>query len=141
MVFSAFSVFSRHLAALLIASVLAGCASMSGSPDAIVRARATELSRARIANDFDAAYLLTAPSFRAVTPLAGYKSTFVGPVQWTAAEVVSVTCETEDKCEARIKVEAKTLFKLGGRQVPPISTYLDESWIRENGQWWLFPTP
>jgi len=33
------------------------------------------------------------------------------------------------------------LIRLGGRQPAPITTYLDERWIRENGQWWLFPTP
>jgi hypothetical protein len=39
------------------------------------------------------------------------------------------------------KVEAKPLLTLGRRELPPIVTYVDETWLREDGQWWLFPTP
>lgn len=141
MVFSAFPVFSRRLAAVLAVAALAGCASMSGSPEAVVRARATESWKARMANDLDRAYEFTPPSYRALTPLAAYKKSFGGAVQWNAAEVASVKCETQDKCVAQMKVEAKLALGLGSRRTPPITTYFDETWIRENGQWWVFPTP
>jgi hypothetical protein len=141
MPFPAFPSVTRQLASVLAFAALAGCASMSANPEAVVRVRAGETAKARIANDFDSVYQFTAPSFRAVTPLNGYKNTFVGPVQWSAAEVESVQCETQDKCVAKMKVQAKPLVRLGSRQAPSITSYFDETWIRENGQWWLFPTP
>lgn len=141
MVFSVFPRVTRRLAALLAIAALAACASMSATPEMVVRARATEISKARIANDFDSAYLFTPPSFRAVNTLASYKNAVSGAVQWMSAEVVSVHCETQDKCLARMKVEAKPLLRLGTRPAPAVTNYYDETWIRENGQWWLFPTP
>jgi hypothetical protein len=39
---------------------------------------------------------------------------------------------------ATVKLVAKV--PLQRANTPPIVTYYDEVWIRENGQWWLFPT-
>ena len=61
------------------------------------------------------------------------------PVQVTDTKVEKVVCETADKCVATVRLEAKVLGS-GGASTPPIVTYYDEVWVRENGQWWLFPT-
>ena len=79
------------------------------------------------------------PSYRAVTTLDGYKKGFGAAVQLKAAQVERVKCETQDKCVATSKVEANA--PLARRSTPPIVMYYDEVWVRENGQWWLFPTP
>jgi hypothetical protein len=130
----------KPLAGLLAVAALAGCASMAKAPEETVRTRATDSWKARIANDLDTAYQFMPPSFRTVTPVQSYKNGFSGAVTWLSAEVVSVKCETPDKCLAYMKVEAKPLVATARRN-PPISTYFDETWIREDGQWWLFPTP
>ena len=137
---SPYRALSKTLAWAIAAAALAGCASMNSSPEEAVRDRATHSWNARVANDFDTAYRLTTPSFRAVTPLASYKNGFSGAVQWASAEVVSVSCDTTDKCLAKMKVVAKPLV-LTMRRNLPITTYFDETWIREAGQWWHFPTP
>lgn len=134
-------VFIRRAAAVLASLALAGCATVSMKPEAVVRDRATQNWKARIAGDLDATYRFTTPSYRGATTLERYKGGFGGAVQLTSAEVTSVACESADKCVVNTKVEAKPMLMLGRRTLPPIVTYIDETWLREDGQWWLFPTP
>lgn len=138
--------FSRsHLthpgAALLATAILAGCATMASAPEDVVKKRATQQWTARLANNLDTAYTFAPPSFRAITSLETYKKGFGKDVKLEAAEVTEVKCETEDKCVAQVKVKAQPVLLLNRRAVLPLVTYIDETWIREDGQWWLFPTP
>lgn len=135
------SVFTRHTAALMAAIALAGCATIATTPEAVVRTRATEQWKARIAGDLDTTYRYTTPSYRGGTSLDKYKKGFGGAVQIKSAEVAGVVCENADKCVVNTKVEATPMLMLGRRTLPPIVTYIDENWLREEGQWWLFPTP
>jgi hypothetical protein len=121
-----------------IAVVLAGCASMATTPELSVRQRAAEHWKARQASDFAEAYGFMPPSYRAVTSLEAYKRGFGGAVQLKDVQVDKVVCETGDKCVATIRLEAKAV--LTRANTPPVVTYYDEVWVRENGQWWLFPT-
>jgi hypothetical protein len=135
-------VVSRRAAAALLAVVAcAGCATVSTTPEAAVRARATQNWKVLLAGDLDGAYEFMPPSYRAVTPAATYKKGFGAAVQWVSAEVTSVKCETEDKCIANVKVEAKPVMMPNRRTPIPIVNYYDQVWVRENNQWWLFPTP
>ncbi|MEO7392700.1 MAG: hypothetical protein ABIU58_11025 [Ramlibacter sp.] len=129
----------RHLALGLAAIALAGCATTASTPELAVRERATNHWKARLADDMEAAYTFMPPSYRAITPLPRYKQAFGGAVKLTAAQVERIRCETEDKCVATTKIEAKATLQRAS--VPPIVTFYDEVWVRENGQWWLFPTP
>lgn len=140
MVFS-FSPVLKHSAAILAVVALAGCASLARTPEAMVSARAAQYWKAKVANDLDATYALTSPSYRAATSLDSYKKGFGSAVQLKSAAVDSVKCETEDKCVSLVKVEALPLVTLGRRNLPPLVTFIDETWIREGDQWWLFPTP
>src|SRR5882724_1785860 len=88
------------MAVLIAAALTTACASMSATPEEVIRARATQNWNARIAGDFDSAYKFMPPSFRAVTPLVNYKNGFGGAVQWKSAEVVSAECPSQDKCLA-----------------------------------------
>ena len=54
---------------------------------------------------------------------------------WTGAQVHEVKCEPE-RCTVRLRVAAKV-------QAPPFTgqelvTYLEEVWVRDEGQWWFF---
>lgn len=129
----------RRLALGLAALALAGCATTASTPELAVRERANSHWKSRLADDLDTAYTFMPPSYRAITPLAGYKKAFGGAVKLTAAQVERVKCETEDKCVATSKIEARQALQRAS--APPIVTYYDEVWVRENGQWWLFPTP
>ena len=130
---------SRWLTRGLAALLLAGCASVTKSPEMLVRERATALWQVKLAGDYDAAYTFMPPSYRAITTLASYKKSFGAAVKLIAAEVEQVKCESPDKCVTTTKIEAKALLQRAS--VPPIVTGYDEIWVRENGQWWLFPTP
>lgn len=133
--------FTRLAAAAFATVALAGCATFATTPEAAVRARAQRNWNARIAGELDKTYAFTTPSYRGATSLDKYKKGFGSAVQLTSAEVADVKCESADKCVANTKVVAKPLLMLGRRNLPPIVTYIDETWLNENGQWWLFPTP
>lgn len=141
MFFDFYPAFTRHAAAALAAMALAGCASMATTPEAIVKARATQQWQARIAGDLDTTYKLTTPSYRGATTLETYKKAFGAAVVIKSAEVATVVCDSADKCVVNAKVEAQPNLVLGRRALPPFTTYIDETWLLEDGQWWLFPTP
>jgi hypothetical protein len=125
-------------AAGLAALVLAGCATLAGGPpEKVVRERAQERWAALIAGDFPKAYRLMPPSYRASTPVERFVGSFQGGVKWVKADVVWVKCETDDKCIARMNVDSLVAFNRG---TTPLNNAWDETWIREDGGWWLFPT-
>ncbi len=127
----------RGLAASFAFIALAGCASLAPTtPEQSVSSRANQRWQALIAADTDKAYGLMSPAYRATTSAAAFKATFGSSVKWTAAEATKVTCEPE-KCIALIKIEAKAVLP---RNVPPIVTYFEETWILEANEWWFFPT-
>jgi hypothetical protein len=130
-----------RLAILVVIAALAGCATMATTPEAAVRARATQHWKARLANDFDTTYKYTTPSYRGANSLEKYKGGFGGAVVLKSAEVASVVCESADKCVVNTKVEAQPTLTVGRRALPAFVTHVDETWLREEGQWWLFPTP
>lgn len=128
----------RRLVLALAALALAGCATVAATPELAVRERATNHWKARLADDLDTAYTFMPPSYRAVTPLNSYKQAFGAAVKLTAAQVERVRCENDDKCVATTRIEARPTLQRAS--AAPIATYYDEVWVRENGQWWLFPT-
>jgi hypothetical protein len=134
-------VVAKPLATVVAVAALWGCATMSGKPDDAVRNRADQVWKALVAGDLDKSYGFMPPSYRAVTPLERYKKGFGGAVKWIGAEVAWVKCDTEDKCIAHMKVDAQPFIGGFRRQTPPLTNYFDETWVREDGQWWLFPTP
>ena len=59
----------------------------------------------------------------------------------TKASVYKVTCEAADKCTARMKLTAYAPLMSSNMQsgMPPeIETYVNETWLLEEGQWWHF---
>ena len=123
--------------ALVAVALLAGCASVeSGTPEEIVKARATARLKAMVAHDFKKSYEYLAPSYRAVRTVEQYSANIGGAVQWLGADVVRVQCESAEKCTARIKIDAKPLMST--RYQGTISTGVNETWLLEEGQWWLY---
>lgn len=128
---------SRRLGAgalALSALVLAGCATMGAStPEAAVEQRAVAYWKARQAGQLDKVYALTPPSYRQVRTLDQFKMQFGAAAAVQGAEVTKVTCEPE-KCVVRLKLSVTPA--LAGVKIANIDTYLDETWLLEDGQWW-----
>ena len=141
MMISIRSTIAGSLAAAVFAVAVSGCATFASTPEKIVEERATQQWSAKIARDWTKSYEFLPPSSRSVTSLDSYQRGFGAAVQWKSAEVVSVTCETPEKCVANMKIVALPSAVLARRTVPPITAYLDEVWVLEGGKWWLFPTP
>ncbi|MFN7153191.1 MAG: hypothetical protein ACK4OE_05825 [Acidovorax sp.] len=131
------NIISRRLGAGALALsvlVLAGCATMSPStPEAAVEQRATAYWKARQAGQIDKVYALVPPSYRKVRTLDQFKMQFGTAAAVQGVEVTKVTCEPE-KCVARIKLSVTPA--LAGLKMGNIDTYLDETWLLEDGQWW-----
>ena len=116
------------------AVILAGCATFAPStPEAAVEQRATAYWKARQAGQINKVYAFSTPSYRKVRTLEQFKLQFGTAAAGRAVEVRKVTCEAE-KCVARIKLSVTPA--LAGIKVGNIDTYLDETWLLEDGQWW-----
>lgn len=100
-----------------------------------MRQLAAQRWQALIALDFDKAYTFTAPSYRQINTLEAYKKNHQGVmVKWLAAKVLRATCE-EKKCALRIELESKPV--LLSRSEQTMTGGLDESWVLEDGRWWV----
>jgi len=126
-----------YFSAATLALALAGCASVSAnrSPEEVVRQRATERAEAFVKGDLDRSYSLTTPSYRKLRDLAAYKRSFGAGATWEKAEVKNVTCEPV-RCKVAIAVSVKPLIR--GRFGDTITVQFDETWLLEDGNWWLY---
>lgn len=125
------------LTPLALAGALAGCAALGPAAPAeqLVSQLATKRWDALVAQDFDTAYSLAAPSYRQLTNADAYKKKKQGvPVKWLSAKVLRVKCE-EKKCDVRIALESKPIVPFSYRG--NIVSGLDESWVLEDGKWWI----
>ena len=128
----------RALVPLLAAGVLAlaGRAALTPkTPEQVVAERAEARWAALIDGDFDKAWTYTQPGYRAVVKQKDYRKQFGSGGQWVGVQVHGVTCEAE-RCTVHLRLTTRVL-------VPPrpnreIAGYLQEEWVREEGQWWYY---
>lgn len=117
--------------------VLAGCASVAGnSAGELVKQRATDRWSALVRGEFSKAYTYSTLGFRTVVTLDGFRSRFGNAVQWVGSEVTEVVCPEATKCDAKVRIDFKPV--VSGKAGGEISTYVDETWLLEDGQWWYF---
>lgn len=91
---------------------------------------------AMIRKDFAAVYALTSPAYRGVSSLAVFKRKFaVGRVVWRRIEVVDVDFKGDDAAIVGINVHLVYYQAQPGEEVE-MTTYLQESWVHVDGQWW-----
>ena len=129
---------SLHSAGALAAlALVAGCAAMGPqAPEDAVKVRASARWAALLKPDMSAAYSYMAPGYRKVHDEQAYRMRRGSAVKWTGAEVVDVRCPEATKCIAKVRIEAKPF--LGGKFGDTIVTHAEETWLLEDGQWWLF---
>jgi len=128
-----------HMGALSLcaAMTLSACASLGGNdPEAQVRQRASERWQALVAGEFTRAYSYSTPSYRAVVSADEFRNRNGGAVKREGSEVVAVKCPETTRCIATIRIDFRPLF--GGRFGDKINTHIDETWLLEDGQWWVF---
>jgi len=125
----------RGIAASAALLILAACATMApASKEEIVRQRAQERADAYVKGDFPKSYALIAPSYRRIRDVDAYRRTFGGGAVWQKAEVTSVACE-EQRCKVALKVSVKPLIP--GMFNDTITVQFEETWLLEDGNWWL----
>jgi hypothetical protein len=130
----------RLLVAAAAALLLAGCATQPlPTREEVVATRALARWQAQIAGDFEKVYGYLSPASRALMPYTVWRGGIRGFTAWKSAEVVSVTCETSEKCIARVKVVHQPMMLR--RSLGSIDSAVDEIWLLDGGEWWLFPAP
>lgn len=124
--------------ALGLVFALSACAGMGPerSPQEQVTERANARWKALVAKNIDGAYAYTTPSFRALVTSDAYRARFGTAVTWIGAEVVRVNCPDAVKCDVVVRLDFLPL--LGAKNGEKISTHLDETWVPDAGQWWIF---
>jgi hypothetical protein len=128
---------SFYFSAAALAASLAGCAAVPDNrpPEEVVRQRATERAEAFVKGDLDRSYSLLAPSYRKLRDANAYKRSFGGGVTWEKAQVKSVTCEPQ-RCKVAMAVSVKPLIRATFGDT--ISMQFEETWLFEEGNWWLY---
>ena len=115
---------------LAVLAWLGACAVTPDQPvEQVVKARAQQRWDAVLRQDLDVAYGFLSPGTRAVTPQKGYRDSFRAGF-FKSATVESVKCGSPDSCEAQVAIE----YGFRGSQ---IKTPLAETWIKQDGNWWL----
>ena len=131
---------SRMLGAaalMLAAGVATQAAAVELVPEAAVRKLANERWQLLIEGKYEDAYQYLAPGFRAVQSYKTYTSRLASTA-WVGGDAVRVECNDErDKCSTTLRLESKAF--LPGLTTGNLTTYVDETWIRQDGKWWLFP--
>ena len=125
----------RALAPLLAAGVLAlaGCAALTPkTPEQVVAERAEARWAALIDGEFGKAWTYTQPGYRAIIKQKDYRKQFGRAGQWKGAQVHEVKCEAE-RC--MVKIRLTTQFEIPNFVGKDEVGYVDEQWVREDGQW------
>ena len=90
---------------------------------------------ALIRRDFEAAYAFTSPSYRALFPLSVFKSKFGNKVAWRRVEVINL--EFKDADAATVGVDLYLGYHPPqSEKTLEMKTYIQEPWVRVDGQWW-----
>jgi len=132
---------SRRLGLLLVAVFVSACAGLSegDAPEQAVKRLAEERLKAHLAKDYGKMYSMAAPSYRKLKTQEWYSLRRAGlPAQPVNGKVLSVKCETTERCSVRLELEHKVTLPLAPKA--PIQGAYTDVWVREEGLWWMFET-
>ncbi len=126
-----------RLLALCTSFVLSACSTVAtGTPQEQVNQRATERWKLLLAKKFEAVYAYTTPGFRALVDSETYRNRFGASGTWVDAQVVRVDCPEPVKCRVIVRLDVKSFS--GASFGDKFSSHLDEVWLLESGQWYIF---
>lgn len=126
---------SKALGVLL--ALLAGCAFLGPrSEEEALRARVEARWQAILALDFDKVYQFATPSYRATHSLEHFKNQYAAQIERKGVEIRQIGFDPEDPNTARVQVILR--FATSGVHGPvlELSNPIDETWVKEEGQWW-----
>lgn len=132
------------VAAAAMAVLTAGCASLASgnTPEKIVEKRSEAYWKARFAGDAAKAYGYVTPGYRALHDERAYALAYGAVPNLRDPEVLSIKCEGAQD-ESQKEVQRCVLRKQFTASIPmtakgtaPIA--MDEIWLKEDGNWWLF---
>lgn len=128
---------SRRIAlAGLLGMLLAACASFQTKPEDVVTQRINARWQALIKGEMEAAYGFSAPGYRTAIDLTTFKGRTGIAGRWLGVKVVRVECDQPTRCKAVVRLEYSTLIP--GFSNTTMNTHIDETWLLEDGQWWIF---
>lgn len=126
-------------AALLVSAFLGGCATTGGaSPDQAVGKRAQERWDLLLKSDYGNAYEYLSPAQRAVASQQSYINRFSPGAQWLSAKLQSVSCESEERCNAVVQIRT---YVVARGFSDPITVNMTEIWVKDEGNWWFHQNP
>lgn len=106
--------------------------------DSALTERVSQRWRAMMGRDFAAAYVLTSPAYRALFDLRHFTGQFGKDVVWQRIEVGPI--EHPSESAAKVGVTIYFLAFLSPTADPiEMHTYIDESWVFAEDQWWYLP--
>lgn len=100
-----------------------------------VRKLAAQRWKSLIAGDFATAYTFATPSYRQIYSPEAFRGSKQGVVKWVGAEILRVDC-AETKCSVQVELESKFMTPIQIKGT--VKSGVDETWVREGGQWWMF---
>ena len=90
---------------------------------------------ALIKKDFEAAYSFTSPAYRKLYTLNSFKSKFGNKAAWKRIEVIGVDFKGDNA--AIVGIILHFVYYTTQMDKPlDMKTHIQESWVREDGQWW-----
>lgn len=120
--------------------LLAGCAtSPPPTREQAVQARAQAYLQARVDRDYTKAYTYLSPATRAVVSYDAWRGNLPTATVWKAAKVFKVDCGSIDRCTVRVNLDHRPLVFGGG--LGTITSSYDDTWLKDNGEWWVAYTP
>ena len=90
---------------------------------------------ALIHRDFATAYSFTSPGYRKLYSLDIFKSGFGNKVAWQRIEVVDIEFKGSDAAVVGVNIHA-TYDSLQTQKTIDMQSYVHESWVLVDGQWW-----
>jgi hypothetical protein len=123
--------------AVAFALVFAGCATPEASrtPAEVTVERAKARWAALLRRDWATAYSYLSSGYRATVPVDRYGNQFTGPLQWEGAQVQGAECEPT-RCVVTVEIVFRLM--LTGHRDRKSSTFVEEIWLLEDGQWYKF---
>jgi hypothetical protein len=120
------------------ALILAGCAGPVASnrtPADIAVERAQARWDALMRRDWATAYGYLTSGYRATVSADRYGGQFSGPLQWEGARAHGAECEAT-RCVVTVEITFRLM--LAGHRDRKSSTFIEEVWLLEDGQWYKF---
>lgn len=123
------------LAAIATTALVTGCAAVAPlAPEQAVQQRAQQYWQARIAQQPAKAYAFTTPSYRQLRSPEQFARQVGNVATVKDASVYNVRCE-EERCTARMELKVHAIVAQVDAGL--VSMYVDETWVKEAGQWWI----